>query len=140
MAELKILLPTDGTSLMNEAASLSVNLIKALGGEITVLHVIDSKLLLNVKDNEDQEDTYKIIKRRAQEIVDDGVAKCSGVTVKGMIIEGDPKQAIIDVSREYSIIVMGTAGKKGIKKALLGSVADGVLEDAKCPVVTVKSK
>ena len=45
---------------------------------------------------------------------------------------------ILDVSRECDLIVMGTHGRSGISRVLMGSVAEHVLREAVCPVVTVR--
>ncbi len=52
---------------------------------------------------------------------------------------GDPQATIIDqaVSKKADLIVMGTHGRRGFKRLLLGSVTEAVLREAPCPVLTV---
>jgi nucleotide-binding universal stress UspA family protein len=52
---------------------------------------------------------------------------------------GDPRAAIIDqaISKKADLIVMGTHGRRGFKRLLLGSVTEAVLREAPCPVLTV---
>lgn len=45
--------------------------------------------------------------------------------------------AIVEEARRYDMIVMGTHGRRGFDRAVLGSIAERVIRDAPCPVVTV---
>ena len=64
----------------------------------------------------------------------------SGVAVTYLILEGDPAEVIVDVAREHGcdLIVMGTHGRGGLGRLVLGSVAEQVIRHAPCPVLTVK--
>jgi nucleotide-binding universal stress UspA family protein len=55
------------------------------------------------------------------------------------IVEGSPVDAILDRARQEraDLIVMGTHGRTGLSRLLVGSVAEGVLRHAPCPVVVV---
>jgi nucleotide-binding universal stress UspA family protein len=59
--------------------------------------------------------------------------------VRSQVLEGSPAARIVDVAAEEGadLIVVGTHGRTGLDRVLLGSVADRVLRTAKCPVVTV---
>jgi nucleotide-binding universal stress UspA family protein len=61
------------------------------------------------------------------------------VSLTSHIEEGDPREVIVKVAREKSanLIVMGTHGRKGIARLLIGSVTEAVLRTAEVPVVTV---
>jgi universal stress protein A len=63
-----------------------------------------------------------------------------GVDVERRLIQGSPVQAIVEVAGDLpsDLIVMGTHGRGGIRRLLVGSVAEGVLRKASCPVLTVK--
>jgi nucleotide-binding universal stress UspA family protein len=52
----------------------------------------------------------------------------------------DPRHAVVDVAKEINaeLVVIGTHGRKGLKRALLGSVAESVVRFAPCPVLTVR--
>jgi nucleotide-binding universal stress UspA family protein len=56
-------------------------------------------------------------------------------------MEGEPSATIVQVARETSadLIVMGTHGRTGLARVLMGSVAEDVLRTAPCPVMTVKA-
>jgi nucleotide-binding universal stress UspA family protein len=64
-----------------------------------------------------------------------------GVAVEHRLEQGDPATGIIQVSQEAAcdLIVMGTHGRTGLGRLLMGSVAEAVLRKAPCPVLTVKT-
>jgi nucleotide-binding universal stress UspA family protein len=66
----------------------------------------------------------------------------AGVRASGVVAEGWPPEQIVKVakSRGARLIVMGTHGRTGLRKALLGSVAERVVATAACPVLTVHVK
>jgi nucleotide-binding universal stress UspA family protein len=57
------------------------------------------------------------------------------------VLDGDPAQVIVQFARERgcSLIVMGTHGRTGLERLLMGSVAEQVVRKAPCPVLTVKT-
>jgi nucleotide-binding universal stress UspA family protein len=69
-------------------------------------------------------------------------AEEGGVEVEANIIEGHPADEIIKYSEKNSIslIVLGTLGKSGLDRFLLGSVAEKVVRNSKIPVLVVRGK
>jgi nucleotide-binding universal stress UspA family protein len=59
--------------------------------------------------------------------------------VHGQIATGDPRDVVVSVARrgQYDLIVLGTHGRTGVARLILGSVAEGVLRNAPCPVLIV---
>ena len=57
------------------------------------------------------------------------------------VLQGDPAQALCDFASEVhaSVLVVGSHGRGGIKRALLGSVSDHVVRNAPCPVVVARA-
>jgi nucleotide-binding universal stress UspA family protein len=64
-----------------------------------------------------------------------------GVEVEYRLLEGDAAATIVEIAREThaDLIVLGTHGRGGVMRVLLGSVAETVLRHAPCPVMTVKA-
>ena len=54
-------------------------------------------------------------------------------------MSGSPVKAIVEASKDFELIVMGTLGRTGFAKFMMGSVAEKVVRFAKCPVMVVKS-
>jgi nucleotide-binding universal stress UspA family protein len=69
-------------------------------------------------------------------------AKRAGVAVSDILLEGSPAEKIVRLAkqRRAALIVMGTRGRTGFKKLLLGSVAERVIGLAPCPVLTVRGQ
>jgi nucleotide-binding universal stress UspA family protein len=64
-----------------------------------------------------------------------------GIALEHLLAEGDPAATINKTAREHdcSLIVLGTHGRSGLDRLLMGSVAEQVVRKAHCPVLTVKS-
>lgn len=62
------------------------------------------------------------------------------ISMERLLSDGDPTTAIVEAAKERhcDLIVMGTHGWSGLTRLLMGSVAEGVLRRAPCPVLTVK--
>jgi universal stress protein A len=69
-------------------------------------------------------------------------ARKAGVRVKVVLLSGDPADQIIRAARTHraDLIVVGTHGRRGFSKMMIGSVAERVVRTAPCPVVTVRSQ
>jgi nucleotide-binding universal stress UspA family protein len=78
------------------------------------------------------EQTRPLLTSVASKIVD--------VPVETQVLLGTPGAAIVTAARDSNadLIVMGTHGRTGISRLLLGSVAEYVLRHAQCPVLTIK--
>ena len=65
----------------------------------------------------------------------------AGISAEAQVRGGVPADSVLDSARTLpaDLIVMGTHGRRGISHALCGSVAEAVLRQARCPVVTVRS-
>jgi nucleotide-binding universal stress UspA family protein len=69
-------------------------------------------------------------------------ARRAGVDAEGALVEGAPAEAITSAARraDAEAIVLGTHGRSGWSRFFMGSVASGVLQLARCPVVTVRGR
>lgn len=69
-------------------------------------------------------------------------AKRAGVPASDVLLEGSPAEKIVELAKKRGagVIVMGTRGRTGLKKLLLGSVAERVIGLATCSVLTVRGK
>jgi nucleotide-binding universal stress UspA family protein len=69
-----------------------------------------------------------------------GKLRASGFNVMSTLEEGDPKSTIIDVASEWNadLIVLGSHGRKGLDRYLMGSVAESVARHANCSVEIVR--
>jgi universal stress protein A len=63
-----------------------------------------------------------------------------GYPTRALVREGDPREVILEVAREFGVdlVVVGSHGRSGITKLMLGSVASHVVTHAPCPVTVIK--
>jgi nucleotide-binding universal stress UspA family protein len=69
-------------------------------------------------------------------------AEAAGLEVEGIIAEGHPAEEIMKYAEKnsFDLIVMGTLGKSGLDRFLMGSVADKVIRNSRIPVIVVPVK
>jgi nucleotide-binding universal stress UspA family protein len=139
----RILCPTDFSKFSFRAADYAVALAKHYDSEVHFLHVIPGVLM--------HPDQYPYIaqpilpdpevRRRALERLDAFVAlsRAEGVRTRFSLAEGPAVSAILSAaaSESSSLICLGTHGREGVERLVLGSVAEKVLRKSPCPVLTV---
>ena len=148
MAEIsmkKILVPVDGSDSSVLAARHAIALAKMSGADVLLVHAVVSLPYLQHKTGGDVLDTYvEEAKRYAQmwfDQIKEMAAKSDVRTTSEVILE---VESIADVIVNYAkshnadLIVIGSRGRTGLKRFLLGSVASGVVSHAQCPVMIVR--
>jgi nucleotide-binding universal stress UspA family protein len=141
MAFKRILVPTDGSEYTKAAIKQAVELAKLTGGELTALYVLDQTVLTNMPMDTAVMNVYKTLEKEGQEAVDFvlNLAKEAGIKAEVSVKEGTPVKVILEESANYDLIVMGTLGRTGMSKLLMGSVAERVVRAASCPVMVVRA-
>lgn len=127
-----ILLATDGKAPSQRAEELAFHLARSLGAKIVVLSVAH---LASEEDRAFQMET-------SMELVSTLVARGrrEGLAVDGWVERGEPAAAIVQAARAKGadVVVVGTAGRKGIAHTFLGSVAEAVARSSPVTVVVAK--
>ncbi|ELY56726.1 stress response protein/ ferredoxin I 3 [Natronococcus amylolyticus DSM 10524] len=123
----EILVPTDGSEVAERAGAVAVRMAEHFGSDLTVV---------SVREPGSEE--------RAKQAVTDieGIATEAGLTARTEIIDDEESaihRAIIDYAEErgVDVVVMGTQGRTGLGRFLLGSVAEQTLRESPIPVMTV---
>jgi nucleotide-binding universal stress UspA family protein len=132
-----ILFPTDFSENTRHAFSLACSLARDCGARIVVLHVTPPPLSHErLEADRDPEEYYGVLWKALRQIH----AADENVPVEHRLEEGEPATQILRVAKETKagLIVMGTHGRTGLGRLLLGSVAEWVLRQAPCPVLTVR--
>jgi len=146
----KILLATDGSREAQLAATTAADLASSTNSELHVItvapgnpdpayHVHEASLSY-----ETYEQALEAVKGEAQKALDEQVQKIeeAGGTVKEAHLRiGERRdQAIVHVAEELGagLIVLGSRGLGGVRRALMGSVSDSVVRHAHCPVMVVR--
>lgn len=135
-----ILVPTDGSEYTKAAVKKAMELAKLSGGKITALYVLDQTILTNMPMDTAVMNVYNTLEKEGKQAVDyvRDLGAEEGVPVDLSVKEGTPVKVILDESPNYDIIVMGTLGRTGMSKLLMGSVAERVVRAAQCPVMVVR--
>jgi nucleotide-binding universal stress UspA family protein len=137
---------TDFSKPSTRAFATALELAKSTGARLTLVTVVvpivplvpEQTLEMGVwKDIET--DTRKWAGDRLKKLEER--AKAAGIRVSIRLFNGDPAREITRAARaeKASLIVIGTHGRTGFSKMMLGSVAQKVIATALCPVVTVRS-
>ena len=142
----QVLYATDFSATSRRALDTTLALAKAQKARLTIVHVLAPVVLVPeqyldaiVMDQLQKQarlwSTRQLAKVATQ-------AKKAGVNASVLLREGDAADQIIRACRKTKsdLIVLGTHGRRGLEKFVLGSVAERVVRGAPCPVVTVRGK
>ncbi len=127
-----ILVPTDGSEYAGRAEDIAISMANKYNARVVGVYVIDEKLIYPYDVLEDE---GKAILRKLSE-----KAKKEDVVVDEIHVFGDPRKDIPTITRRMNadIVVIGTHGKKGLERLILGSVAESILKSVDAPVLLVK--
>ncbi|MBI4690875.1 MAG: universal stress protein [Nitrospirae bacterium] len=135
----KILFATDGSKYSNAAMEKAIDFAKSYGGELKAISVVDVPAEFYAEAPKVVED----LTAKAKEFVANvkKKAEVSNIKTTTFIGEGDAYKVITDLAgnEKADIIVMGSHGRTGLRRLLMGSVAEKVIGYAPCPVLVVKS-
>jgi nucleotide-binding universal stress UspA family protein len=142
----RLLCATDLSPASQPAWDEARLLARLLGAEVMLLHVV-SPMPLQLEGYFPPPLYLELVegaRRKARADLDAQLARAGGPGVKarGRVADGIPAERIVDVAREEGsdLLVVGTRGRTGLERVLLGSVADRVVRTASRPVVTVRSQ
>ncbi|MCS7149692.1 MAG: universal stress protein [Caldimicrobium sp.] len=137
----KVLACIDGSEISDRVLTQAVERVKKEGGELVVLYVVEDFCPIGLTEI-DCDMVRELLMKEAKVIIDQALAKVRslGVEGKGVIKEGRPADVIVEFAKEEGVdeIFIGSHGRHGAKKVLLGSVSSRVVEYATCPVTVIK--
>lgn len=132
----RILHPTDFSESAKGAFQLACSLARDHGAELVALHVLSTPLMsvslaMRTKDSVFRGEIVKQFKDSHT---------FPGIHVSCHLADGDPAEEILHYAKEQhcDLIVMGTHGREGLWRTIMGSVAEEVSRSANCPVLTVR--
>ena len=138
----KILVPTDGSDYSEHAAEYAISIAKVHNAQITVVYVLDEVVIDRFTKMTERDDIEKELKIDGQRYINYilGLAEKEGVKATSLIVKGRPFEQIVHLSNglNMDLIVMGTYGRRGADRILIGGVAERVIEYSHCPVLVVK--
>jgi nucleotide-binding universal stress UspA family protein len=154
----KILLATDGSSEAELATQTAVDLAQMSNSELHVIHVVDessSGLLfypestslegVEMPDPILEEGLERRFEQRGRELLDaevERVRSAGGTVAQAHLMIGEAAREIVHLAEDLGagLIVMGSRGRGGIRRALMGSASDSVIRHAHCPVLVVRAE
>lgn len=146
----RILVPVDGSDESFSAVSFAIGISRKFGSELVLLHVVtinqsmravglygmsyDDVVKKHVEDARKEVDKWFV--RISKEAEGEGIRTSSHIIDTPISVVGE----IVDYAEKNDIdlIVIGTKGKSGFAKLLMGSVATGVITYAPCPVLVTR--
>jgi nucleotide-binding universal stress UspA family protein len=139
----KILITVDSDPIAAHAAEIGAELASLVGAEMAFIHVIDPALV-NPADTAIQPDALVASAQEdARKLIGDFRKHLPGQPAALEFVPiGSSLTEIVDAARGWpaDLIVIGSHGRGGVERALLGSVAEGVMRRAPCPVLVVRGK
>jgi len=139
----KILIATDGSEHSKRAAKAGVELAKLSGGNVIALYVVDVNRALSDISSNIADEVFEGYRKTVMEEGEEATkyveesAKMAGVPAERKVVEGNPAEEILKISGGSDVVVMGSIGRTGLSKFLLGSVTEKVIRNSKVPVMVV---
>lgn len=139
----RVLIAVDSEPVAVRAAETGVDLAQSLGAEVAFINVVDSALAYPGDTGTPASELIAAAKLEAKELVSALRQRLLPQSAAIDFIQvGAPSEEIVKAAKEWSadLLVIGSHGRSGMQRALLGSVAETVMRHAPCPVVVIRSK
>ena len=136
-----ILLATDGSPASEAASDEAIDLAVQVEARLLVVSVLGTSSRPTAStDAASPADSRDSLTSNAQAIVQR--AKASGANATFLVWDGDAGEAIVGAadSENVDLIVVGSHGRSGVSRFLIGSVSDYVVRHAHCPVMVVRGR
>lgn len=138
----RILVPTDGSEAMATVVDHAVRLADVHGATLHVLYVANTASLTDIPMDGGWENVTQALQREGERAVAEVEAAAGeyDVPVESEIRDGSPAKEIVRYieSEDCDVVVMGTHGRSGVDRLLLGSVAEKVVRSSPAPVLSIR--
>lgn len=135
----RVHVPTDGSEAVELAVEHAIDIAKTYGAELHVLYVVDTaSLSAEVNTATLIEDLEAEGEKATQAVAEQ--AERAGVETVTEVVNGIPHEAIVNYADDHAadLVVMGTHGRTGLDRYLIGSVTEKVVRTSDVPVLTVR--
>jgi nucleotide-binding universal stress UspA family protein len=146
----KIMIATDGSDCSRLAIDKGIELARLSGGTVYAVHVIPTAYLFPIDGdyfmgiNPYWESIHEALKNQGQKALDyiKDLGGVKGINVESILLEGNPSDELIQYAdkEKMDIIIIGSLGKTGLNRMLMGSVAGNVVRHSRVPVMIVRKK
>lgn len=139
MSFTRILIALDGSPIAAHAADVGGELARALGAQVSVVSVVDTTLADAVASDVSPSLLLDEARQDARRAID--AVRSEPAPAAEFLPEGKPDEEIVKTAGAWKadLIVIGSHGRRGLERMLLGSVAEAVSRHARCPVLIVRA-
>ena len=144
----RILVPVDGSSTSNRGLDQAIKLAQSNGSTLCLLHVVDEHIIIQHSEftGTATDDYLNALRESGRKVLAkaQATAERKGISCKTVLIEnimGGVGDIIVEQARKQRAdsIVMGTHGRRGVRRLVLGSDAESVVRSSPVPVLLVRS-
>ena len=135
----KVVVGTDGSRFSRVAVDKAISFAQSYGGGLLVISVVDVPAELYAEAPKAVEDMIRKAKEYTAAVRQQ--AEQAGIPVETYVGEAEADEAILNLARDQAadVIVVGSHGRTGLRRLLMGSVTEKVIGSASCPVLVVRS-
>jgi len=126
------MIPTDGSKFAARSEDVAMEIAKKFNSTVVAVHIIDDKLIYPFEVLEDEgKSILKKVRERAEK---------EDLAIEEVLIVGSPVHDMAKIVKKTrsDIVIIGTHGKTGLEKLILGSVAESALKTVQVPLLLVK--
>jgi nucleotide-binding universal stress UspA family protein len=136
----RILIALDDSAIAAHAAEVGLELAAALKAQAALVYVVDPALAFQPDGGVPAADLIAALKEEGQAFLAATATRGGEPPALPFLREGKPADQILAAAREWEAdaIVIGTHGRSGVSRLMLGSTAESVVRHAPCPVLVVK--
>lgn len=136
----RLLVATDFSTSSKAALRTAIVLAKRLNARVVLLHAAEPSGSLQSEPLRANDLSRKHYAQQFRKLI--SASRADEVITDKVVITGDPVEVILDEAKHQKadLIIVGTQGRRGMKRLMLGSVAEAVVRRAACPVVVVKAQ
>jgi nucleotide-binding universal stress UspA family protein len=132
----RILVPLDDSEESDAVRDHALDLAETADARVHLLSVVDQKILAR---DVTEDILLDRLEAAAADTVEQGVAAAEerGLDADGEVVHGKPYREILAAAEDADLVVVGTHGRRGVDKLLLGSVSEKVVRSSPTPVLLV---
>lgn len=143
----RILVPIDGSATSSRALTAAIGMAQAFKGSLRLMYVVDEAAYVTGYDPSGgySGDLLRVMRESGQKILDEGLmlAKAAGIEADSMLFDTFGErlgETVANAAKQWNadLVVVGTHGRRGFSRLLLGSGAEQIIRLAPVPVLTIR--
>jgi nucleotide-binding universal stress UspA family protein len=137
----RVLIALDESALAAHAVAAGCDLARALKADIALVYVVDPTLAFLPESGIPAADLMAELKREGERLLSAAAKRIGDSPTWQFVRMGKPADEVLAAAREWNadLIVIGTHGRSGMSRLVMGSTAESVLRRAACPVLVVRA-